>query len=771
MFWLDTPATSYVFRVTAFGHLEHVYYGARLSRQDVEPLAVKRTALVGSSIVYDEKDPLYCLDNLCLEWSGIGQGDYRHSPAEIKMPDGSFSCDFTYVSHRVQKDCAPPEALPCARGGAAETLILTLRDKPSGVELRLFYTLFDGSDVILRRAELVNAASAPLTLRRLMSLMVDFPNRDYKLVTFDGAWIKEAHRHDRALMPGMFVNSSATGASSNRHNPGFLLAARHATEDAGEVFGFNLLYSGNHFGAAELSPHNLVRVQLGVSPHCFEWTLAPGETFETPQAALCWSNAGFNGLSACFHDFVGSHVVPEAWQGKERPVLFNSWEACFFKFTQRKLLRMARIARGLGAELFVLDDGWFGQRNDDTKGLGDYAVNRRKLPQGLSGLAKRLRRMGLDFGLWVEPEMVNPDSDLYRAHPDWAVAIPGRTPRLGRNQLALDLCRSEVRDYIVAQVGRVLDSADIRYVKWDMNRHLTDAFSPGLPEQGRFYHRQVLGLYDVLRRLFGPRPHILLETCSSGGNRFDLGMLCFGPQIWASDCTDPIERLKIQGGLSYLYPQSAWGAHVSDSPHQQTLRDTPLSTRFNVAAFGCLGYEMDLAMLSPVERREIREQIQYYKAHRKTFQFGRFARTQAEWPRHVQWQVTEKDHSKAIAGWFQPQTTASPGPDALRMPGLPKAARYRFQAKPQRLLVRRFGGLVRHILPLALRPDGWVLRMANRVYALWDRADRCEADGLVLASGVQLSNQFMGSYYNDRTRLAGDGGSALYLAEQLNAPG
>lgn len=769
VFWLDTPNTSYVFRVTAFGHLEHIYYGKRLAYQDVEPLAVKRTAGIGSSVMYDESDGLYCLDNLCLEWSGIGRGDYRHSPAEIKMPDGSFTTDFTYVSHEILPHDGRMEALPSARGEEAETLVLTLTDKPGGIQLRLFYTVFAASDIIARRCEIENQAREPVTLRRLMSLMVDMPNREYKLVTFDGAWSKESHRHDHPLRPGMFVNESTTGASSNRHNPGFLLASQKADETTGEVFGFNLLYSGNHYGAVELSPHDLVRAQLGVSPHCFEWTLASGESFQTPQAVMSYSDGGFGGLSGQFHDFVNHHVVPENWQEKERPVLFNNWEACFFKFTQRKLLRMARIAKRLGAELFVLDDGWFGERNDDMRGLGDYAVNRRKLPGGLDGLAKRLRRMGLDFGLWFEPEMVNQNSDLYRAHPDWAIAIPGRKPVLGRNQMVLDLCRSEVRDYIVSNVSSVLDSADIRYVKWDMNRHISDAFSPGLSNQGEFYHRYILGLYEVLRRVFDPRPHILLESCSSGGNRFDLGILTFGPQVWASDCTDPVERLEIQGGLSYLYPPSTWGAHVSDAPHQQTLRDTPLSTRFNVAAFGCLGYEMDVRMLSQVERREIREQIAYYKTHRRTFQFGRFTRIEPERPGQVQWQTTESGRQKALTGWYQRQAAASPGHDALRVPGLDTGTRYRFAAKPQRLFVRRFGGLVRHIFPLTLRPDGWPLRMANRVYALQDQVDSFEADGRMLEGGVLLSNQFMGSGYTETTRLIGDFGSTLYLTEKIES--
>ena len=353
--------------------------------------------------------------------------------------------------------------------------------------------------------------------------------------------------------------SSTTGDSSNRHNPGFILAAAGATETAGVACGFNLLYSGNHYGAVELHSHDLVRVALGINPHCFEWKLSNGGRFETPEAVMCLSTEGLNGLSQRFHEFVNAHVVRGDWRDRERPVVLNNWEAYFFRFTRGKLLKLARRAKKLGAEMFVLDDGWFAGRDSDNAGLGDYAVNRRKLPRGLSEFSRRIHRMGMMFGLWFEPEMVNPDSDLYRAHPDWALATPGKTPAMGRNQLVLDLTNPAVRDYIVTQVTHILDTCAIDYVKWDYNRHISDACSPCLQNQGEFYHRYTLGLYDVLGRIFRPRPHILLESCSSGGNRFDLGMLCFSPQIWASDDTDPIERLAIQGGLSLLYPLSSMG--------------------------------------------------------------------------------------------------------------------------------------------------------------------------------------------------------------------
>lgn len=769
LFRLTTNSTSYWFRLTPFGHLEHIHYGPRLREQDPEGLALKRTAAIGSSVCYDSSDPNYCLDNLCLEWSGIGHGDYRHSPAELKMPDGTFSCDFIYRSHRIFSGYLPMEDLPTAYGDeeACQTLELKAEDKASSAVLTVYYTVYENVNVITRRAVLENLNPNPLVIRRLMSMMVDLPNRSFRMVTFDGGWIKEAHRHDRMLEYGIYVNSSTTGASSNRHNPGFLLAERNATEQHGYVYGFNLVYSGNHYGAVELSNHQLVRVQLGINPHCFEWTLNEGERFQTPEAIMTFSSDGYNGMSNNFHDFINNHIVRGDWKNKERPVLLNNWEAHFFKFTQGKLLRLARRAKRLGVELFVLDDGWFGSRDSDNAGLGDYTVNKRKLPRGLAHFAKRIKRLGMDFGLWFEPEMVNPDSELFRAHPEYAVQIPNREPTLGRNQLVLDLCNAEVRDYIVSSVSGILDESDISYVKWDMNRHISDAFSPHLRNQGEFFHRYILGLYDVLDRIFTPRPHILLETCSSGGNRFDLGMLCFSPQIWASDNTDPIERLKIQGGLSYLYPLSTIGAHVSSAPHQQTLRDSPLSTRFNTASFGCLGYELDLKYLSSVQKSEIKSQIAFYKKHRKTFQFGRFYRLPGQKDNKVHWQCVDKpDASKSLAGFFQILSAASEGYDFLPLTGLEPNTRYSLSTRPQSLFIKQFGELIKHVLPIAPNPDGILMRTVNRYYCLTDCVEVYNGYGDMFITGIRLNNQFMGSWYNDRTRLLGDFGSNLYLLER-----
>ena len=463
-------------------------------------------------------------------------------------------------------------------------------------------------------------------------------------------------------------------------------------------------------------------------------------------------------------------MVRGDWKGRERPVLVNNWEAHFFKFNSGKLLRLARRAKRAGVELFVLDDGWFGKRNDDHAGLGDYNVNRRKLPLGMQAFAARIHRMGLLFGLWFEPEMVNPDSSLYRAHPEYALQTPGKTSALGRNQLVLDLCNPDVRDYIVTNVCHLLDSSKIDYVKWDYNRHISDAFSASLAQPGMFFHRYMLGLYDVLTRIFTPRPHILLESCSSGGNRFDLGMLCYSPQIWASDNTDPVERLRIQGGLSYLYPLSAMGAHVSQAPHQQTLRNTPLSTRFNVAVFGCLGYELDLRELTPVQRADVRRQISFYKQHRALMQYGVFLRGEPINDRQTAWHCVARDGKAAVSGMFQQRAPVGGGFDRLRLMGLAPDEYYHVESRPQSLYLQRFGGLVKHVLPVTMRPDGLLFRILNRWYRLTDGQDAFAGYGAALMDGVLLGSQFSGTGSGPGIRLWGDYGSGLYIAGAKDAP-
>lgn len=765
VFRLDTANTTYLFRTTKFGHLEHIYYGTRLDdTESAQALAVKHNIPIGSCENYDQSDSLYFPDTVSLEWSDNGRGDYRQSPTELKMPDGSFVSDFLYYSHSVTQGSVAIETLPSSYG-ADQTLVVTLKDTSCKVTLALYYAVFEKEDVITRRAVLTNESENPLVIRRIMSMMVDLPDENFRMLTLDGGWIKEAHLHERPVEYGILINSSTTGASSNRHNPGFALAEADAVQDSGHVYGFNLVYSGNHYSAVEKSGRDLVRAAIGINPHCFEWKLVQNAYFETPEAVMTFSPCGFNGMSHNMHAFIGEHMVRGDWKNKDRPILLNDWEAYFFNFNESKLLHLAKDAKELGIELFVLDDGWFGERNSDKAGLGDYTVNRKKLPGGMKAFAEKIHALGLDFGLWFEPEMVNPDSDLYRAHPDYAVTLPGKNPVLGRNQLVLDLCKSEVRDYIVENVSAILDEANINYVKWDMNRNIAEGYSSSLENQGEFYHRYIMGLYDVLSRIFRRRPHILLESCSSGGNRFDLGMLCFSPQIWSSDDTDPIERLRIQAGLSYFYPLSTMGAHVSQSPHQQTLRQTPISTRFHAACFGCLGYELDLKYLSPEEKKDVADQIAFYKKYRSVFQYGTFSRMKSYKSNKVVWQCVSGEKNTAVTGFFQTLATAAESGDKLVVTGLNRG-RFTVRTRPQRLYIKRFGGLTKHILPVELDPEGVVLRVANRHYSLTDCVEKYDCSSAALSAGIPLNDQFIGTGYNENVRMLGDFGSNLYITEK-----
>ena len=741
VFHIRTDAYSYLFKIDDWGIAEHIHFGAPVQTEDAEALSCRPGLGWGSNVLLQEGDTASCLDTLALEWSGSGRGDYREVPMELQ----GQPADLRYVGYEILEGSpAMTGGLPQAHG-ALETLKITLAQP--GLQLDLYYTAFPTA--LIRRTVLTNTGEAPIRLGKLMSACLDLPG-SYTMATFNGSWIAEMRRSDTPVGPGKVVNESLTGSSSNRHNPGFLLFEPRATETAGRVYGFNLIYSGNHYASAQLSHQGLTRVMQGINPSNFSLELLPGASFETPEAVLSHSDTGFGGLSKNMHTFVNDHIIPPYWKNRPRPVLYNSWEGCVFDFNQHRLLDLANRARDLGCELFVLDDGWFGARNNDKAGLGDYQVNLKKLPNGMEGLSRRIREKGLEFGLWFEPESVNPDSDLYRAHPDWALTDDFQ-PVYGRNQLLLDLTKPEVRDYIVDSICPILDNSRISYVKWDMNRH-----SIAL---GAKAHAFVLGLYDVLRRIFGPRPGILLESCSSGGNRFDLGMLCFSPQIWTSDDTDPIERLSIQEGCSYLYPQSTMGAHVSASPHAQTLRSTPLATRGNVAFFGCLGYELDLKHLLPVEVKEIKAQIAFYKQYRHIFQYGAFTRSD------LGWQVS--DGTITLAGVFHALVHAAPGYEQLRLTGLDKNKTYRVTSLAQAIRVGQFGSLLKHVAPVNIDPNGALLRIADRHFTLPNGAEALTVSGAALMSGILLKPLFRGTGYDGSQRTQGDFGSDIYIVEEL----
>ena len=742
VFLLKNDTLSYLFRVGKYGELQHLHFGAPVEIDDAEAFSCRPGLGWGSSVLLSDADSASCLDDYALEWSGSGRGDYRESPLEIGV-----STDLRYVNYRILNGIAPmATTLPQAKGDC-QTLEITM-EQP-GVRAKLYYTLFDTA--LTRRVVLENTGEQPVRLQKCMSFSMDIPGA-YQLTSFHGGWSAEMRKNTAPVGGAKVVVESLTGASSNRHNPGFMLHEADATESCGRVYGFNLIYSGNHYASAQRSMQGLTRVMQGVNPSNFCRKLARGEVFETPEAVMTVSDAGFGGMSRQMHRFVNKHIVPAYWRNRNRPVLYNSWEGCMFHFNQHRLLDLADRAKDLGCELFVLDDGWFGKRNDDKSGLGDYTVNTKKLPHGMEGLSKAIRKKGLQFGLWFEPESVSPDSDLYRAHPDWALTDE-HPDVLGRHQLLLDLTKPEVRDYIVENVSKLLDNASISYVKWDMNRH-----SIALGEKSYDF---VLGLYDVLRRIFESRPEVLLESCSSGGNRFDLGMICFSPQVWCSDDTDPIERLTIQGNLSYLYPQSTFGAHVSAAPHAQTLRTTPLTTRGNVSFFGLLGYELDLKHLLSVEVKEIKAQIAFYKRYREVFQYGAWQRTKQGWQVSLG-KVT-------IAGVFHGLVHGAPGYEILRVPGLRADARYSVLSREQSMRLGQFGGLLKHVAPMDVNPNGLLLRAADRRVELPDGQENLTATGAALISGILLKPLFRGTGYDKNQRTQGDFGSNVYVIEELEA--
>ncbi len=752
VFHLQNERSSYLFRVRD-GFLEHLHFGARVSASDADALAVRPGCGWGDSTLYREGSNANCLDILPLEWSGCGRGDYRESPVELAQNRLPISTEFRYTGCEALKTPLL-SALPASRGQA--TLAVYLEDSAAKLRLTLLYGVLP--TVFTRRAILENCGDAPVSIRKLMSSCADLPG-DWTLHTFSGGWIAEMQHTETPVTMARSCLESTTGASSSRANPGFLLAAPNATETGGEVCGFNLLYSGSHYLSAQKSLQGLTRVMQGISPANFSWELASGGRFETPEAVMAWSDAGFGGITDCFGRYVNEALIPPYWKNRPRPIVYNSWEGCMFDFTEAKLLRLGKLAKQLGCELFVLDDGWFGTRDSDTSSLGDYSVNVKKLPNGLKGLGEKLNAIGLQFGLWFEPESVSPDSELYRSHPDWALHDDlGREDLLGRHQLLLDLTKPEVRDYIVRSVGGILDSASISYVKWDMNRH-----SCAL---GAKQHAFVLGLYDVLRRIFEPRPEILLESCSSGGNRFDCGMLYFSPQIWCSDDTDPVERLRIQQSLSYLYPPSTFGAHVSASPHAQTLRATPLSTRGNVSLFGCLGYELDLTELLPVEQAEIRAQIEFYKAHRRTLQYGRFTRGRTDGGGAV-WQAQTREET--VAGVFHGVQNAASGYERLRVTGLDAGKRYRLESRAQLLRVGDFGSLLRHVLPVKLNPNGLAVQTADSYYKMYDGQQTVTASGAAYGAGIMLAPRFAGTGYDADGRMQSDFGSNVYFIREVQS--
>ena len=610
----------------------------------------------------------------------------------IEQADGSSVLRLEYVSHRIFPGKAAIPGLPSTYVEAddeATSVEIELADGPSGAEVTLSYTIFRDHPIVSRRVRIRNGGATRLRVTTAMSASLDLPDDDWTLVQLSGAWARERHITDRRLAPGRQSTASLRGASGHEHDPSLILRRASTTETAGEAYGFSLVYSGNFLAEAEVGPFGTTRVRLGINPEGFAWILEPGADFATPEAVLAYSDAGLDGLSLAYHRLYRERLARGTWRDRARPVLINNWEGTYFAFDEAKLVDIAAVARDLGIELFVLDDGWFGARDDDTSSLGDWVVDRRKLPNGIDGLARRIEALGLRFGLWIEPEMVSQRSQLFAAHPDWAIGIPGRPRTESRHQLVLDLSRPEIVDHLFAVLSELLASAPISYVKWDMNRNITEPGSLGLPadRQGEFFHRYILGVYDLYARLTAAFPEILFESCAGGGGRFDPGLLAYAPQAWTSDDTDAIERLRIQWGASLIYPLSSMGAHVSAVPNHQTGRRTPIAMRAAVAFFGVFGYELDATSLSPAERAEVADQVGFYKDHRELLQRGRFVRLRSPFEgdgNETAWMTVSDDRRQAIVGFYRTLTRPNPAVNRLRLRELDPEARYRVTLWPAR---------------------------------------------------------------------------------------
>jgi alpha-galactosidase len=629
-------------------------------------------------------------DPVALECPTPGSGDYRVPSLVVEQPDGSTVLELAYRAHRILAGKPPIPGLPATYAeddDEAATLEVDLVDGRSGLAVTLSYTIFRDVAAIARSARIRNDGSQPLRLTTAMSLVLDLPDADWDLVHLGGAWARERQVRTRGLEIGRQSISSTRGSSSAAHNPFVALTRSATTEAQGEALGVALVYSGNFLAEVEVEPYGTARLRIGINPETFAWELAPGAAFATPEAVVVHTSDGLGAMSDAFHRLFRERLARGTWRDRPRPILVNNWEGTYFDFDEERLVAIATVARDLGIELFVLDDGWFGKRDDDTTSLGDWFVDRRKLPGGIDGLARRITELGLGFGLWIEPEMVSERSELFAAHPDWAIGIPGRPRTEGRQQLVLDMSRPEVVDHLEGVLADVLGSGPISYIKWDMNRWISEPWSAGLPpeRQGEFFHRYILGVYELYRRLTTRFPEILFESCASGGDRFDAGMLAFAPQAWTSDDTDAVERLAIQWGSTLAYPPSSMGAHVSAVANHQTGRVTPLATRAAVAFFGVFGYELDTTTLTDAERAEVRGQVAFYREHRDVLQFGRFVRLRSPFEgdgNTTAWMSVSDDRRRAVVGFYRVLNRPAPGADRIRLRGLDPEREYRVSVWP-----------------------------------------------------------------------------------------
>lgn len=674
-FHLYNQEISYIIKILDNDQPGQLYYGKRLThKEDFSHLF--EYAMRDMSPYAFEGNSTFSLENIKQEYPTFGCGDMRFPAYEIERENGSHVVEFVYKEHKIYNGKPKLEGLPATyveSDDEAQTLELVLEDTSINTRIVLLYTIYEAFPVIARSVRFECDSDEKITLLSAMSACVDLPDKDYEMIDLAGVWARERHVRRHKLDYGIQSIYSMRGCSSYQFNPFLALARENADEFQGQVYGFSLVYSGNFLAQTEVDNYDTARVLMGIHPNGFKWTLGKGESFQTPEMVMVYSEAGLNGMSQTFHKLYRTRLARGTWRDKVRPILINSWEAFYFDFDAPKLLGLADAAADLGMELFVLDDGWFGKRDDSTSSLGDWYPNEEKLKGTLKELAEKINAKGLKFGLWIEPEMTNKDSDLYRAHPDWLLAEQGKRICHSRTQYVLDFSKKEVREYIGDMMENLLAEVPVSYIKWDMNRTFSEVFSNGNDReyQGKVCHKYILGVYELYERLTSRFPHVLFESCASGGARFDPGMLYYAPQGWTSDDTDAIERLKIQYGTSMVYPVSCMGSHVSASPNHQTNRVTPIETRADVAYFGTFGYELDLLKLDEEDKAEIRRQIAFMKEKRDLIQKGTFYRLKSPFEgNETAWMIVSEDQKKALVGYYRVMQPVNVGFKRLKLKGL-----------------------------------------------------------------------------------------------------
>ena len=673
IFTLTTAHTTYQMQADAQGYLLHLYYGARTAGEMDYLLNYGDRGFSGNPNSAGS-DRTYSLDALPQEYPSLGTGDFRNYALNIENADGSQCCNPVYITHEIAAGKYTLKGLPFVRAeeNEAETLKIILEDPVTKVELHLLYGVLEKEDIITRSVIIKNAGKAPVTVKKAQSACLDFLHGDYDLIKFYG---RQAMERSMERMPVSHESTrigSRRGTSSHQYNPGVILAGKNTNEDSGSCYGMLFVYSGNFLVEAEKDQYDQTRIQMGLTDELFAYPLEAGAEFTAPEVILSYTNKGLSRLSQQYHHCIMNHICQGKYVHANRPVLINSWEAAYFDFTGDTIVELAKEAKALGIDMVVMDDGWFGKRNDDNSSLGDWYVNEEKLGGTLTKLIERVNAEGVKFGIWIEPEMVSEDSDLYREHPDWAITIPGRKPVRSRNQLVLDFSRKEVRDEIFKRICAVLDQGNVEYIKWDMNRSLADIYAPNVT------YDYVLGVYDFLEKLTNRYPDILIEGCSGGGGRFDAGMLYYTPQIWCSDNTDAINRTRIQYGTSFFYPVAAMGSHVSAVPNHQTGRVTSMHTRGVAAMSGTFGYELNPALLNAKEKAEIRAQLAQYREYQELIREGDYYRLSNPFQDNfAAWMVVSDDRSKALVSVIRLTAEANPPAAYVTLKGMEEDAFYR----------------------------------------------------------------------------------------------